>query len=287
MFSHKNIYSHLTAKERTSVSFPTRWLFERSVLNGSVLDFGCGHSKDVEFLLENGIEVQGYDKHYQPNFPKGKFDTIICNYVLNVLLPEEQTEVLMEVSELLNPEGKAYFTVRRDIKFEGFRTHKLHQKLTYQCNVKLPYKSILKTGSCEIYEYNHFKGLSNEDKVKCPFCTLNANRQIITESAMAYAIYDKYPVSAGHALVIPKRHLTNYFELSSKEQTACWLIINRVQKIVQKKYQPHGFNVGINIGKTAGQTVHHSHIHLIPRYEGDIDSPDGGIRGVIPDKQKY
>lgn len=287
MFGHKNIYSHLTAKERTAVSFPTRWLFKQGFLNGSVLDFGCGHSKDVEFLIENGIKVQGYDKHYQPNFPKRKFDTIICNYVLNVLLPEEQTEVLMEVSELLNAEGRAYFTVRRDIRFEGFRTHKLHKKPTYQCNVKLPYESILRNDSCEIYEYKHYSRVNNKNKVDCSFCKLDADRQIITESAMAYAIYDKYPVSAGHTLVIPKRHIANYFELTTKEQTACWLIINRVQKIVQQQHQPHGFNVGINVGTTAGQTVLHAHIHLIPRYEGDVDSPSGGIRGVIPDKQKY
>ena len=287
MFGYKNIYSHLTAKERTAVSFPTRWLFEKGVLNGAVLDFGCGHSKDVEFLLGNGIKAQGYDKHYQPDFPKEKFDTVICNYVLNVLLPEEQTEVLMRVSELLKPKGRAYFTVRRDIKFEGFRIHKLYQKPTYQCNVKLPYKSILKTDSCEIYEYQHYTGVSTEGRAECPFCDLNPNRQTITESATAYAIYDKHPVSAGHALVIPKRHIVNYFELATKEQTACWLIINRVQEIVQEKYQPHGFNVGINIGKLAGQTVLHVHIHLIPRYVGDVEFPDGGIRGIIPDKRKY
>lgn len=287
MNNQKNLYSHLTAKERTSVSFPTRWLFENDYLKKTILDFGSGYGKDVEFLKEKGFLAQGYDKHYQPNFPKDAFDTIICNYVLNVLLPEEQAKVLMQISELLKPGGKAYFTVRRDIQYEGYRIHKLHQKPTYQCHVILPYKSILKTESCEIYEYQHYTKANQVKDIVCPFCKLDADRHIITESATAYAIYDKYPVSEGHALVIPKRHIASYFEISTKEQIACWLIINRVQEIVQKKYRPQGFNIGINIGKVAGQTVNHAHIHLIPRYEGDVDAPKGGIRGVIPGKQRY
>jgi diadenosine tetraphosphate (Ap4A) HIT family hydrolase len=193
----------------------------------------------------------------------------------------------MDVSELLKPGGKAYFTVRRDIRHEGFRVHKIHQKPTYQCLVRLPYLSVLKTESCEIYEYQHYRGTSQQGEEFCPFCKLDAARQIITESATAFAIYDKYPVSEGHALVIPKRHADNYFELSFKEQSACWLVLNRTQEIVQEKYQPQGFNIGVNNGRAAGQTVHHVHIHLIPRYEGDVQAPEGGVRGVIPRKQKY
>lgn len=287
MINRKNGFSHLTAKERTSVSFPTRWLLEKGYIQGKILDFGCGHGADIKYLEGKGFDVSGYDKHYQPDYPTKKFDIIICHYVLNVLLPEEQAKVLMEVSELLNPGGKAYFTVRRDIRHEGFRIHKLHQKPTYQCLVRLPYWSILKTESCEIYEYQHYSGVLRKEEKNCPFCKLDTDREIITESATAYAIYDKYPVSEGHALVIPKRHLANYFELSFKEQSACWLVLNRTQKIIQKKYQPQGFNIGVNIGDAAGQTVHHVHIHLIPRYEGDVPAPEGGVRGVIPRKQKY
>lgn len=116
---------------------------------------------------------------------------------------------------------------------------------------------------------------------------MDADRQIITESATAYAIYDKYPVSEGHALIIPKRHVANYFELSFKEQSACWLVMNRTQEVIQEKYQPHGFNIGVNIEEAAGQTVHHVHIHLITRYEGDVPAPEGGVRGVIPGRQGY
>lgn len=112
IINRKNSFSHLTAKERTSVSFPTRWLFEKGYISGKVLDFGCGHGADIRYLKGKGFDVIGYDKHYQPDYPTEKFDTIICHYVLNVLLPEEQAKVLMEVSELLNPGGKAYFTMK-------------------------------------------------------------------------------------------------------------------------------------------------------------------------------
>jgi diadenosine tetraphosphate (Ap4A) HIT family hydrolase len=121
----------------------------------------------------------------------------------------------------------------------------------------------------------------------CPFCNPTADREILLESESVIAIYDKFPVNEGHALIIPKRHVASYFDLPVAEQTACWALVNQVKEIVAKQYNPAGFNIGINVGETAGQTVHHVHIHLIPRYEGDVDDPRGGVRGVIPSKQKY
>ena len=160
-----NQYNHLTAKERETLSFPAKFLVNENLLVGNVLDFGCGFGKDVELLKAKGINVVGYDKHYFPKYPTKKFDTIICFYVLNVLMQEEQANVLMEISQLLKPTGKAYFVVRRDLQHEGFRMHKVHQKPTYQCNVVLNYKSILKNENCEVYEYKHFNQISK--KVKC------------------------------------------------------------------------------------------------------------------------
>ena len=151
-----NSYSHLTAKERDAMSFPARMLLNGYKLIGEVLDFGCGFGKDVECLQHKGIPITGYDKHYFPQYPARKFDTILCFYVLNVLLPEEQAKVLIEVSSLLKPTGVAYFAVRRDLTFEGFRTHKVHQKPTYQCIVKLGFRSIFKNENCEIYEYRQY-----------------------------------------------------------------------------------------------------------------------------------
>lgn len=284
---NSNIFSHLTAKERKTLSFPAKILHNRKLLIGDVLDFGCGLGKDVELLQAQGINIVGYDKHYFPKFPIKRFDTIICFYVLNVLLPEEQASVLLDVSLLLKPSGKAYFAVRRDIRYEGFRMHKIHLKQTYQCNVKLRYKTIFKNENCEMYEYIHYNQLKRKVNIDCPFCNPDSNRELIIESATAYAILDKYPVSIGHALIIPKRHCSDYFELTFKEQSACWFILNKAKEILEKKLNPDGFNIGINVNNSAGQTIPHVHIHLIPRFVGDVKEPEGGVRGVIPEKRKY
>jgi len=282
-----NQYSALTAKIRTSLSYPAKLLYTKGFLKGEVLDFGCGYGTDVELLSTKGINITGYDKHYFPDYPKAKYDTIICLYVLNVLMQEEQASVLMEISQLLKPNGKAFIVVRRDIRYEGFRTHKIHQKPTYQCNVKLPYKSIYKNESCEIYEYQHYNQLSRKEGVVCPFCSPDSERKLILESATAYAMFDKYPVSKGHILIIPKKHSADYFQLTFKEQSACWFMLNKAKEYIMGLMNPDGFNVGINVNITAGQTVPHVHIHLIPRYSGDVENLEGGVRGVIPDKRKY
>jgi diadenosine tetraphosphate (Ap4A) HIT family hydrolase len=284
---NQNPNSHLTAKEREYLSFPARQLFNKGLLKGDVLDFGCGFGKDVDVLKEKGLDIIGYDKHYFPTYPEKKFDTIICFYVLNVLMLEEQARVLMEVSSLLKPTGRAYFAVRRDIVYEGFRTHKIHQKPTYQCNVILPYGSVFKNDSCEIYEYMPFHQNPNPEKIECPFCFPETELELVTESATAYAIFDKYPVSKGHTLIIPKRHVDNYFDLTFREQSACTFMMNFVKELIQKRYNPDGFNIGINVGQAAGQTVNHAHVHLIPRYKRDVENPEGGVRGVIPEKRLY
>lgn len=283
----ENLYSHLTAKERDTISFPAKYLVNQNLLSGEVLDFGCGFGKDVAVLKEKGINITGYDKHYFPAYPSQKFDTIICFYVLNVLLQEEQAKVLMEISQLLKPTGKAYFAVRRDLKYQGFRTHKIHHKQTYQCNVKLPFKSIFKNDNCEIYEYKHFNQLVKNIFTDCPFCSPEKERELIVESATAFSIYDKFPVNDGHALIIPKKHCPNYFDLTFKEQSACIFMLNTVKQIISEKFKPNGFNIGININEVAGQTISHVHIHLIPRYNGDVKEPRGGVRGVIPNKRDY
>ena len=114
-----NPNSHLTAIQRTSLSFPARILLGENVIQGEVLDYGCGIGKDVELLQKKGFKVDGFDPHYFPKHPEYKYDTILCIYVLNVLLPHEQRDVLMNVSNLLKNGGKAYFAVRRDKTFEG------------------------------------------------------------------------------------------------------------------------------------------------------------------------
>jgi diadenosine tetraphosphate (Ap4A) HIT family hydrolase len=278
--------SHLTAKERTKISFPTQWLLNHKMLKGEILDFGCGFGFDGDELQKQGICIDSYDKYHKPEYPTKTYDTIVCNYVLNVLQPDEQPEVLMAVSELLKPNGKAYFSVRRDITYEGFRIHKIHKQTTFQCNVKLPYKSIYLNESCEIYEYQHYNKVKKE-LTECVFCNLDEQREIISETATAVAFYDSFPVSKGHVLVIPKRHVSNYFDLTVREQRAIWLLVNRCKEIITLKHHPDGFNVGINVNEASGQTIWHCHIHLIPRYLGDVENPRGGVRGVIPKNKEY
>ena len=100
-------------------------------------------------------------------------------------------------------------------------------------------------------------------------------------------MYDKYPVSSGHMLIIPKRHVANFFDTTLEEKLAIFEIIDQCKRKLDEERSPDGYNIGINCGKAAGQTIFHVHVHLIPRYEGDLDNPQGGVRGVIPDKRVY
>lgn len=276
----ENKYSHLTAIEREKLSFPARYLYKKKLLKGNILDFGCGFGKDVEILSKKGYKITGYDPYYFPLYPQEKFDIIICFYVLNVLFLESQEEIIMNISELLKPKGKAYFAVRRDIKKEGFRKHYIHEKSTYQRLVKLPFKSIYSDESCEIYEYEHFNQIKHKSP-NCIFCKPYPKLTLITESSLAYAILDGYPLTKGHSLIIPKSHQENYFDLPFSLQSHCWQMVNRVQKIITEKYHPDGFNIGFNVNKAGGQKVKHTHIHLIPRYQGDNGGKKHGIRCVI------
>ncbi len=127
----------------------------------------------------------------------------------------------------------------------------------------------------------------NDSGYDCPFCKLEPGTEIITASELTFAIYDSYPVNKGHALIIPKRHCADYFDLLPSEQATCWDMVHVVKDILLEKFAPDGFNLGINIGKAAGQTIFHVHIHLIPRFSGDMEDPEGGVRGVIPERRKY
>lgn len=118
----------------------------------------------------------------------------------------------------------------------------------------------------------------------CPFCS---NRNIIVENELAFVDYDTYPASPGHCLVVTKRHVAEYFEATAEEKAALWSLVDEIKPIIDQAHQPDAYNIGINIGKTAGQSIPHIHIHIIPRYKGDVENPQGGVRGVIPHKQKY
>tara|TARA_Y100000591_G_scaffold216040_1_gene187592 strand:- start:652 stop:1050 length:399 start_codon:yes stop_codon:yes gene_type:complete len=121
----------------------------------------------------------------------------------------------------------------------------------------------------------------------CIFCDVK-NQDIIYENDYAFVSYDSYPVSKFHSLIIPKRHIKNYFDLNEKELNACNELIKKIKlKIENDDNLVEGFNLGTNAGNVAGQTIMHCHIHLIPRRKGDVENPQGGVRGVIPLKQHY
>ena len=113
----------------------------------------------------------------------------------------------------------------------------------------------------------------------CPFCELN--RDLVAASALAVAFADGHPVSRGHTLVVPRRHVDSYFDCTHEEKAALWTLVERVREVVVAAHHPDGFNVGFNAGRSAGQTVFHAHIHVIPRYTGDVDNPEGGVRHAV------
>jgi ATP adenylyltransferase len=129
--------------------------------------------------------------------------------------------------------------------------------------------------------------MTTDNNISCPFCKLESAREVFIENESAFAIFDKFPVSNGHLLIIPKLHCYSYFDLDIKIQISCWDLVNQGKLLLEKKYSPEGFNIGVNINEAAGQTVPHVHIHLIPRYAGDVSNPKGGVRGVIPAKKEY
>ncbi len=120
----------------------------------------------------------------------------------------------------------------------------------------------------------------------CRFCNPSPERSLI-KGELCFAAWDRHPVNQGHILVIPYRHVPGYFDITEEERNEMWSLVHAGQSIVEEKYNPDGYNIGINVGQWAGQSIHHVHVHVIPRYQGDVENPKGGVRGVVPNKQKY
>jgi diadenosine tetraphosphate (Ap4A) HIT family hydrolase len=122
-------------------------------------------------------------------------------------------------------------------------------------------------------------------KMNCPFC--HTNHSFLGETKLSFACLDNFPVSKGHALAIPKRHVETIWQLSEDEYADLFDLVREVKDVIQNKFDPQGINVGVNCGEAAGQTVFHAHIHIIPRYAGDVPNPRGGVRNIIPAKGDY
>ena len=120
----------------------------------------------------------------------------------------------------------------------------------------------------------------------CPFCSSPTDR-IVLDNEFGLVLRDGFPVSPGHTLIIPRRHVASFFEITDAERADLMSLLAAARDDLDREFRPAGYNIGINDGAAAGQTVPHLHIHLIPRYEGDRDDPRGGVRWVLPDKAAY
>ena len=121
---------------------------------------------------------------------------------------------------------------------------------------------------------------------KCPFCEPDADR-VWLETEFGMAIWDAFPVTDGHTLVVPRQHVASIYELSADAQAALWQLVAQARQRLQDDLHPDGFNIGLNDGEAAGQTILQAHIHVIPRRDGDVEDPRGGVRWIIPEKARY
>ena len=130
---------------------------------------------------------------------------------------------------------------------------------------------------------NIFQSLGEYNILESPFL----DKTKLLENEFGFVVYDGFPVSKGHSLVVPHRVYSNYFDSTEDEIIGLQKLVVETKEFLDQEYQPDGYNIGINCGEVSGQTIPHVHIHVIPRYMGDMDNPKGGVRGVIPSKQKY
>lgn len=122
---------------------------------------------------------------------------------------------------------------------------------------------------------------------ECIFCGERARADALAENDLALAFSAGFPVSPGHALIVPRRHEPDFFSLSAEEQAAMIALVNPVRTVLDRQFRPDGYNLGVNAGKAAGQTIMHTHLHVIPRYVGDVAEPRGGVRWVLPETARY
>ncbi len=119
----------------------------------------------------------------------------------------------------------------------------------------------------------------------CLFC--KDPRGVTLNNELAYSARDSFAVSPGHTLIIPRRHVSSFFDLTPDEINACMELINKERNALNEEFKPDGYNIGVNVGPAAGQSIFHAHIHMIPRYKGDVENPQGGVRHVLPKKAHY
>jgi len=122
---------------------------------------------------------------------------------------------------------------------------------------------------------------------ECVLCNQIGGGQLIAENDHAVAFFDSYPLNPGHALVIPREHTADLFDIDADARAAVWALVDQVHALVKAEFQPDGFNIGLNVLEAAGQTIGHAHVHIIPRNNGDVADPRGGVRWVLPQRAAY
>jgi diadenosine tetraphosphate (Ap4A) HIT family hydrolase len=135
-------------------------------------------------------------------------------------------------------------------------------------------------------EISNFYMKNGTNQKLCPFCE-STDRDLLVDNANSFAILDNYPISPGHTLIIPIRHVGSYFDLTRNERDDLWDLVEQAKAALDSQFAPDSYNIGMNDGPAAGQTIGHCHIHVVPRYAGDVSDPRGGLRWIMPDKADY
>jgi diadenosine tetraphosphate (Ap4A) HIT family hydrolase/predicted house-cleaning noncanonical NTP pyrophosphatase (MazG superfamily) len=210
-------------------------------------------------------------------------------------LKEKLLEEAMEVqkslnsSELLEELADVFEVLYALIKTSGLTVQEVEDVRLKKSLHKGKFENRTYLDSIEIEDSNPFLHQYQHKNIdpNCIFCKLGQEGEVLAHFKRCYVIKDRYPVSPGHLLIIPYEHTLNWFTASLEVQLDILHVLSLMKKSSDEQYRPEGYNIGINCGETAGQSIMHLHVHLIPRYKGDMDIPKGGVRGVIPSKQSY
>lgn len=244
-------------------------------------------------LRAKGIELN------ERNMDQEEFLIRLKDKLLEEALEVNASQNLTELSEELADILEVIHTI---VEANGLCIHHIEQKRLEKRETKGGFAAKIYSNCLEIEESNpaityylekpkQYPEIDNaENVVDCIFCQITRQEkkvELLAKFKHCYAIKDQFPVSTGHVLIIPHEHTGNWF--TAKEEVRLDMIqaIHFLKDQLDKEYHPHGYNIGANCGEVAGQSVMHLHVHLIPRYQGDTEDPKGGVRGVIPSKQKY
>ena len=280
----------------------------------TILDAGSGSGRDTKYFLESGYQVVGIDASEEMvklsslytgqetlhlTFEKipyiNAFDAIWCSASLVHTPPSKLPQVLRILSNSLKDQGIWFLSFMHG-DFEETRGGRYFHHLT-ETKLKafvedvgnLEILDLFISASCE-------QGRNSEwiqcivRKKPCPFCMPSSAKiftKIREETAQYYIVEDNFPVTEGHLLLISKKHFVHWFEADVETQQDAIVALQKAKEYLEKTYQSDGYNVGFNCKTSAGQTISHLHLHVIPRRRGDTQNPEGGVRGAIPEKQKY